>query len=60
MNKNIPSFFLVSGMMLYSLYAFFKNLDQPDNWRFYAALGGLLVFSFFMGLLVKSSGKKVN
>lgn len=58
MNKNIPAFLLTSTMLAYSLLVFFKNLDHPESWKFYSALAGLIIFTAFFGLLVKTARKK--
>lgn len=44
----ISGLVLLSFMAIYSLFAVFKNIDHPDNWRFYCSALGFIWFSSFL------------
>jgi hypothetical protein len=57
MNKTI-SILLLIALSIWSLLIFYKNLDNPNNWKFYAALAGLIIFNILLGLVVRGLYKK--
>lgn len=57
MNKTISILILVA-LTIWSLFTFFKNLDNPNNWRLYASLGGLILFNLLLGLVVRGVYQK--
>lgn len=60
MNKKNQGFIFLGVMFVYSLCVFFKRLENPNDWRFYAAAAGLAFFSFLLGLRLKSLLKKTD
>lgn len=59
MYKTISIIVLIA-LTAWSLFVFYNNLHDPNNWRFYAALGGLLLFSVLLGLALRGIYRTTN
>ncbi|EJL68658.1 hypothetical protein PMI13_03560 [Chryseobacterium populi] len=53
----ISGLVLLSFMVIYSLQGIYKNIDHPNDWRFYCVALSFIFFSTFLAVAIFKNSK---